>query len=208
MQGLGLAPQLKPFASLGKPRWKLPSKVYDAHIVQDPSSSSFDTEQTAHWWLCSALRGAPSSCRRPGEVITGTSSTVEHRAFLSRHAQVAASRQLVIQRTLEAKSEFWRRGSLAAPRRREGGSEAWTESICTPIIRPMSKRNGSRPPSLPFPPSLGLAWSSEGHEIPHEFRARISTATRYLGERADRQCVHSPSIFTSASVSGLPRMNA
>lgn len=76
---------------------------------------------------------------------------------------------------------------------REGGGPGRTGSICTPIIRPMSKRNGSRPrPPLPFPPSLGLAWSSEGHEIPHEFRARISTATRYLEGQTDSVCILGP----------------
>ena len=59
----------------------------------------------------------------------------------------------------------------------------------------MSKRNGSRPHwplSLPFAPSLGLAWSSEGHEIPHEFRARISTATRHLEGQTDSVCILGP----------------
>ena len=40
-------------------------------------------------------------------------------------------------------------GDVGSLVRAEGGRGAWTSSICTPIIRPMSKRNGSRPPSLP-----------------------------------------------------------
>ena len=75
---------------------------------------------------------------------------------------------------------------------------AWTDGQAR-SARPSSVqcRNETGVGPLPFAPSLRLAWSSEGHEIPHEFRARISTATRYLDGQADRHRVHSRAIFTS-----------